>query len=72
MGMSIEKQLLDPARGSKMNMFELSNRSGVPYSAVHGFMTGGRRLSLRSAAKLAKVLKLELRPMRRTKKKAKE
>ena len=66
---NIEKQLLDTAVGSDLNMFELSKRSQVPYSAVHGFITGGRRLSLRSAAKLAKVLKLELRPLGRTRKK---
>ena len=63
----IEQQLRDTARKSELNMLALSKRSGVPYSAVHGFLTANRRLSLRSAAKLARVFGLELRPVGRKK-----
>ncbi len=50
-----------------MPMHVLSKKSGVAYAAVHGFWTADRRLSLRSAAQLAAVLKLEIRPIRRKK-----
>ncbi len=63
-------QLRDAARQSRLIMFALSKLSGVPYSAVHGFLTGDRRLSLRSAAKLATVLGLELCRTGRRKRKA--
>ncbi len=51
-------------------MKRLSDESGVPYSAVHGFMVNDRRISLRNAAKLAKTLGFELRPVQRRKRKA--
>ena len=69
MSMNIERQLLDEATRSGLTMAELSRRSKVPYSAVHGFLTDDRRLSLRSAAKLAQALGLEL--VRRGKRKGK-
>ena len=66
--MDIEKQLLDAARATGLSMAELTRAAGLPYSAVHGFLKSGRRLSLRSAAKLAVALRLELRPVRRVRK----
>ena len=59
----VEQQLKDATLKSGLSMLEISKRSGVPYSAVHGFMTSDRRLSLRSGAKLAAMLGLELRPV---------
>ena len=67
--MDIETQLQDAARKSGLSMYALSKQSGVRYSAMHGFLTGDRRISLRSAAQLAAVLGLELRPVRRKKRK---
>ena len=61
MAKDIERQLKDATHRSELNMLALSKRSGVPYSAVHGFVTGDRAITLRSAAKLARVLGLELR-----------
>ena len=57
----IERQLKNAARKSGLSMKALSDRSGVFYSAVHGFMTSDRGITLRTAAKLARVLGLELR-----------
>ena len=62
MAADIEQQLRRTAKRCGLSMLALSKRSGVPYSAVHGYMTGDRRISLRNAAKLAKVLGLELKP----------
>lgn len=59
----IERQLKEAALESGLSMLEISKRANVPYSAVHGFMTSDRRLSLRSGAKLAAMLGLELRPV---------
>ena len=69
MSMDIERQLLDAAKRSGLSMAELCRKSKVPYSAIHGFLVNNRRISLRSAAKLARALGLELRPVRRKKKK---
>ena len=69
MSKDIESQLKHAATHSGLSMYALSKQSGVPYSAMHGFCTGDRRLSLRSAAKLAAVLKLELQSIRLKKRK---
>ena len=57
----IEKTLLDAARKSGLTMAELARRAKLPYSAVHGFVKSGRLITLRSAAAIAKALKLELK-----------
>jgi hypothetical protein len=44
--------------------YALSCKSGVQQSAMSRFMSGERGLSLESAARLAEVLGLELRPKR--------
>ncbi len=67
--MNIERQLQSAAKRSGMSMKALSDESGVVYSAVHGFLVNDRRISLRNAAKLAKTLGLELRPVKRGKRK---
>ena len=61
----IETTLLDAARGCGWTLAELARRAELPYSAVHGFVRTDRRITLRSAAKLAAALGLELRPKRR-------
>ena len=56
-------------RKSGLSMKQLSERSGVYYSAVHGFIGGTRDPSLSTASKLCKALELELRQARRNKRK---
>ncbi len=58
----IELELRKAARRSEMSMLALAREADIGYAAVHGFLTGDRRISLRSAAKLARVLNLELKP----------
>ena len=45
---------------SGMTRFELSKRSGVPYSSVHRFLGEGRDIAISTASKLCGVLELRL------------
>ena len=56
-------------RASGMSMKRLSDESGVAYQAVHAMMTGNRDPALSTVARLCRVLRLELRPVRRGKRK---
>ena len=71
MSADIEQQLRDAALKSGLSILALSKRSSVAYSGMHGFLTGDRRITLRCAARLAVVLGLKLRPVRRGKRKRK-
>ena len=55
-------------RASGLSMKRLSELSGVPYAGVHGFVNRTRDPALSTAAKLCKVLGLELRPAKRARK----
>jgi|GEM_PF-5826946 len=46
-----------------LSLKAISDRSGLAYCSVHGFVRGYSDLKLESAAKLAKMLGLELRPV---------
>ncbi len=48
-----------------LNAFQLSNRAGVYYASVHGFLHGDKDPKLSTISKLCGVLDLELRPIRR-------
>ncbi|MEE9296466.1 MAG: helix-turn-helix transcriptional regulator [Phycisphaerae bacterium] len=64
----IDEQLREAARNSGLSIKAMSDRAGIPYAAVHGFVrSDGRTMTLRTAAKLAVLLGLELRPVRRRK-----
>ena len=65
----LAKALRAALAAADMSRFELSKRSGVSYSVIHRFFGGDRDLTLRTASKLADVLGLELRPVRRGKRK---
>ncbi len=54
-------QLRQAFRASRLSMFTLSKKSGVPYSGIHRFIKADRDLTLNTATKLADVLGLELR-----------
>lgn len=60
----IEQQLRRAALDSGLSMLQLSKRSGIPYSAIHGFMKSGQGITLRTASKLAALLNLTLQPVR--------
>ena len=58
-------------RKSGLSVRALSIRSGVAYNAVHATMKGNRDPLLSTVARLSEVLGLELRPVRRGKRKTK-
>ena len=56
----IEKTMLEEIEKSDMSIYELSKLSGVSQASLSLFVNGKRGLSLRSGAKLAEALGLEL------------
>lgn len=54
---------------SGLSIKALSRRAGIPYASAHGFVKNGRNLSLETVEKLCATLGLELRPVRRGKRK---
>ena len=61
----IEMQLREAIQGSGMSCYEIAKRAGVTNSQLSLFINGRRSLTLTSAAKIARVLGLELRPVRK-------
>jgi transcriptional regulator with XRE-family HTH domain len=61
----IEVQLRDAILGSGMSRYEIAKRGGVTNSQLSLFLSGQRSLTLTSAAKIARVLGLELRPVKK-------
>jgi len=64
---NIQEQLRAAARKSGMSMLQLAEQSGLRYASVHAFVAKRKGLTLASGAKLAALLGLELRPVRRRK-----
>ena len=58
----LETQLKEAIEASGMNQPQLSELSGVNQGQISRFMSGERSLTLKSASKIAKELKLELKP----------
>lgn len=58
-------QLRDAILGSEMSRYEIAKRAGVAHSQMSLFINGQRSLTLTSAAKIARVLGLELRSVRK-------
>lgn len=61
----IEMQLCEAILGSRMSCYEIAKRAGVANSQLSLFINNQRSLTLTSAAKIARVLGLELRPVRK-------
>ncbi|MGD2109735.1 MAG: helix-turn-helix transcriptional regulator [Phycisphaerae bacterium] len=53
---------------SGLSRFELARRAGVSYAIVHRWVGGDRDITIGTASKLAGVLGLELRPVKRARK----
>ncbi len=51
-------------RKSGLTRAEIARRAGIPYAGLHGFVAETRSMDLNTAAKVCKVLGLELRPKR--------
>ena len=58
----IEQQLRKAIRQSGMSRYRLSKLTGVSDGVLSNFVNRKRSLTLKTAAKLAKALGLELRP----------
>jgi plasmid maintenance system antidote protein VapI len=63
----IEKKLCEAIIRSKMSRYRISQLSGVGEGQLSLFVNGKRTLTLTSAAKVAKVLGLELKPRKKIK-----
>jgi plasmid maintenance system antidote protein VapI len=61
MSKDIEKKLCEEIVNSEMSRYKISKLSGVSEAQLSLFVNGKRTLTLPAAAKLAKVLGLELR-----------
>ncbi len=62
---NIETQLWRAVRDSGWSLAELARRADVRYSSVHGFARSKRAITLKTGARLAQALGLELRPARK-------
>lgn len=50
------RRLLTVTRRCRLSLFDLSRRSGVPYSTLHGYVTQGRRVPAYAVVRLDKFL----------------
>jgi plasmid maintenance system antidote protein VapI len=64
----IQEQLRQAILGGALNRRALSKVCGVSEAQLSYFVRGLRSLTLDSAAKVARVLKLELKPVRESRK----
>jgi len=62
-------QLKAAIADSGLTMFKVAESCGLRYQTVYGFVKGERDIALSSASKLAELFGLELRPVRRGKRK---
>ena len=63
------KTLRQAASDSGWSMKRIADEGGLHYASVHGFLVSNRTLTLETASKLCELFGLELRPVRRSKKK---
>ena len=66
----LDEQLRRAIRRSGMTRKQIADRANVPYSIVHGFVSGERGMTLRVASRVAELLGLQLREVRQGKSKA--
>lgn len=62
---NIEEQLRKAIIDSTMSCYEISQLADVTESQLSLFVNQKRSLNLKSSAKIAEVLKLELRPIKK-------
>ena len=64
----LSEQLREAIRRSGFNRKQVADRTGISYSVIHGFMSGERGITLDTASKVAEVVGVELRAIRRRRK----
>lgn len=62
------EQLRQAIRDSELRPAEIAREAGIGYASMYDFLNGKKGLSLTVAARIAKVLNLELRPVKRRRK----
>jgi transcriptional regulator with XRE-family HTH domain len=65
MSKDIEQKLRDAIIKSKMSRYKISQLSGVSEGQLSLFVNGKRSLTLPAAAKVAKILGLDLNPVKK-------
>lgn len=60
---NIEAQLREAIKSSEMSRYKISQLSGISEASLSLFVNRKRTLTLESAAKVAEVLGLELKPI---------
>ena len=60
----IEKQLREAIIKGDISRYALAKKTGVAEAVLSRFVNGSRTITMETGAKLAKVLKLELRPVK--------
>ena len=65
----LRQQLRDAMERSGLTRKRIADETGLSYSMIHGLVEGTRDVRLDSASRIAKVLDLELRSVRRSKRK---
>ena len=63
MSMNLTESLRKAAYRSGLSILQISKRADIPYQAAHGFMNSDRDIRISTAAKIAKVVGVELRPV---------
>ncbi len=56
----IDRQLLDFIKKSKLSRYQISKQCGVSQGILSRFVNGTRDITLETAARIAKVLKVKL------------
>lgn len=69
MMVDLRQQLRDAMERSGLTRKRIADETGLSYSMIHGLVEGTRDVRLDSASRIAKVLDLELRSVRRSKRK---
>ena len=64
----IQEQLRNAARASGLSIRRLALQTDTPYQAMHRFIRGYGGVTMTTGARLARLLRLELRPIRKRKK----
>jgi predicted transcriptional regulator len=59
-------QLKRAIKASGLSILQISKRADVPYQAAHGFIKADRDIRISTAEKIAKVVGMELRPIKAT------
>lgn len=61
----LDRQLRRAIQRSGMTRKRVADRAGVSYAIIHDFVSGKRGMTLRTASRVADLLGLELREVRR-------